>query len=266
MHTKFCHYVNNHPLLSFTLITYLLTILVAVLQSLTFGIVSTSSDYQKYSVLFYTYCPAVSAVVLTYASDSLLGIRNLLRKLKPLKNCLWLYVITPIANILILAFIIEISTSDTVFSHLFTIEFIATYTSLLIFQFIVVGIGEEIGWRGYLLDNSLKYFSYVKSIFVVFTVWSVWHIPKFIMFSDFILIAALLIGLLAFSIGFTFFYLKQGGNLFFIILMHSSFNASIEAMYLNVSAQSIGGAWLWFAIFFLISSAILPFKSIKTKN
>uniref|UniRef100_UPI0038737CAB CPBP family intramembrane glutamic endopeptidase n=1 Tax=Wolbachia endosymbiont (group A) of Andrena haemorrhoa TaxID=2953976 RepID=UPI0038737CAB len=46
---------------------------------------------------------------------------------------------------------------------------------------IIMSLGEEIGWRGYLLKNLKSKISnfYIRAI-IVGIIWSVWHIPTYV--------------------------------------------------------------------------------------
>jgi membrane protease YdiL (CAAX protease family) len=57
---------------------------------------------------------------------------------------------------------------------------------LLIGPFInlIAALGEEIGWRGYLLPNFYKKFGFTKSSIIIGFVWAIWHYPL-ILFTDF---------------------------------------------------------------------------------
>ncbi len=41
------------------------------------------------------------------------------------------------------------------------------------------GLGEETGWRGFLMPLLNKKYSFTKSVFIVAIVWAFWHLPAF---------------------------------------------------------------------------------------
>lgn len=45
-------------------------------------------------------------------------------------------------------------------------------------------MGEEIGWRGYLVPELFKSFSYTKPSVISGSIWSIWHFPTLI-FADY---------------------------------------------------------------------------------
>src|SRR6476646_723686 len=48
----------------------------------------------------------------------------------------------------------------------------------------VAALGEETGWRGFLVPELFKDVGYTKSSFIVGIVWAVWHFPL-ILFADY---------------------------------------------------------------------------------
>ena len=96
-------------------------------------------------------------------------------------------------------------------------------------------LGEELGWRGFLLPELLKKNNWVISSLVIGCVWTVWHLasftlpgttlPSFFEINIFTLFLYFLETLFK-SFIFTFVYLKTNGSLILAILLHASLNAS----------------------------------------
>jgi uncharacterized protein len=57
--------------------------------------------------------------------------------------------------------------------------FLALGTPALLVPFLFGPLGEEFGWRGFLLPRSVEKFSAVPACFLVGIIWSVWHWPLF---------------------------------------------------------------------------------------
>lgn len=99
--------------------------------------------------------------------------------------------------------------------------------SLLSFVVAVLIVGEEIGWRGFLLPYLLQRYSPVTSSLIVGIVWAFWHLPNFLVpsyphyglpFTAFVLMT------IAFSMLFTWFHLKTDGSLVIAIIFHAALN------------------------------------------
>jgi len=94
-------------------------------------------------------------------------------------------------------------------------------------------MGEELGWRGFMLPKLLENYSLVKSTFFVGLAWGVWHFASFTFpgaalpdFFDVSIWSILLyfINTIALSFIFTFVYLKTNGSVFYAIVLHAFFN------------------------------------------
>lgn len=99
----------------------------------------------------------------------------------------------------------------------------------VLFTFLVVAVGEELGWRGWLLPALQKTFSPLLSLLVLGTVWGLWHLPLY--FNGGYdepphLVLAKVVLCCFLSILFTWFYNRTHGNVFVAILLHTAINSS----------------------------------------
>jgi membrane protease YdiL (CAAX protease family) len=99
----------------------------------------------------------------------------------------------------------------------------------ILFTLLVVGIGEETGWRGWMLPELQKRFSPLSSSLLVGVVWGLWHFPLFAIGAypggpDAVLEYLFLGPLIA--ILFTWFYNRTGGIVLLTILLHTAINNS----------------------------------------
>lgn len=53
----------------------------------------------------------------------------------------------------------------------------ALFVPILVLQLLTSGLGEEPGWRGYLLPRLQERFSPVRSVWLLGLAWAVWHYP-----------------------------------------------------------------------------------------
>jgi uncharacterized protein len=85
-------------------------------------------------------------------------------------------------------------------------------------------IGEEIGWRGYLLPKLQERFTPFVSSWLVGVIWGLWHTPtKLVSMSFFVF---WFIQLLGFNFVFTFAYNKARPSIWSAILLHYILNIS----------------------------------------
>jgi uncharacterized protein len=108
----------------------------------------------------------------------------------------------------------------------------------------VYGLGEEIGWRGYLLPKLVE--GRVRfPIFICGVVWGVWHMVfVLLMYERHPVANALLYGLLCLAAGVFICWLRlASGSVFVAAMAHSAYNAFFQNFY----DHSFAGPtkWLW---------------------
>lgn len=106
-----------------------------------------------------------------------------------------------------------------------------SWISLLIvfgYNVILGPLGEELGWRGFVLNELQKKFSPLKSAIIVGVAWGFWHTPLWLMsgYSGLQLVQYIICflgGIVAVSIIITAFY-NLNHNLIIPIMIHQFFN------------------------------------------
>jgi len=96
-------------------------------------------------------------------------------------------------------------------------------------------MGEELGWRGFLLPRLLDRYSPIASSVLVGLAWGVWHLAAFTfpgaaLPSHFDInlgtIALYCLNTVALSLFYTYLHLRSKGSVFVAILLHAFFNAA----------------------------------------
>lgn len=104
---------------------------------------------------------------------------------------------------------------------------------LIFFFFAVVDgpIGEEIGWRGFLLPRLLERHGPISASFALGLVWFAWHVPLYLATGreelTLAFIASYTLNNVAFSFVHTWFFLRSGGSALLAILLHTAGNYSV---------------------------------------
>jgi membrane protease YdiL (CAAX protease family) len=98
---------------------------------------------------------------------------------------------------------------------------------------LATGLGEEIGWRGFLVPELFKNNSYTKTSLIVGFIWAFWHFPILI-YADYNSGTPAWYGLTCFTVMvvsisfvFTWFRLKSG-SLWTAAILHASHNLFIQ--------------------------------------
>ena len=98
-------------------------------------------------------------------------------------------------------------------------------------------LGEEIGWRGFMLFRILKFISPLKASIILGFVWSVWHLPLFFIDGTiqsqlanngfFIAFFCYALYTILITIHMTLLYINTQGSIFAAILFHTVSNLSL---------------------------------------
>jgi len=109
-------------------------------------------------------------------------------------------------------------------------------------------LGEEIGWRGFLVPELSKNMSFTATAFVSGIVWSLWHYPILI-FADYNAGTPTWYGLSCFTvmviaISFVFAWMRlKSGSLWTGALLHASHNLYVQAIFTPLTRDTGQTAW-----------------------
>lgn len=258
--------IRKYPITSFLVINYL---------------ISWSFLYPSYQLilkndeitplaligLIGAYGPSIAAIIVIAITDRS-KLKDLFRKIIQVKTGLWtlLFLIT----IPILLYSAAHLISLLAFKGDINFNFVLGISGLP-FWFLAAlpfgPMGEELGWRGYMLPKLLEKYSIEKSTILVGLAWGVWHLASFTFpgaaipdFFDVTIWTVLLYfaNTIALSFIYTYVYFKTNGSVFYAILLHAFFNAAsnitldlfgettsssilISAYILNIAFAGVGG-------------------------
>lgn len=101
-------------------------------------------------------------------------------------------------------------------------------------------LGEEIGWRGFLVPELAKNYSYTKTSLIAGLIWAVWHFPILI-FADYNSGTPAWFGLSCFTVMvvsisfvFTWFRLKSN-SLWTGVILHASHNLFVQRFFTPIT-------------------------------
>lgn len=97
----------------------------------------------------------------------------------------------------------------------------------ILFTLLVVAVGEEAGWRGWMLPELQKRFSPLASTVLIGIVWGLWHYPLFVNGQypeDPQMVIAKVGVCVLLGILFTWLYNRSGGNLLLAVVLHTALN------------------------------------------
>jgi uncharacterized protein len=109
-------------------------------------------------------------------------------------------------------------------------------------------LGEEIGWRGFLVPELSKNMSFTATAFLSGVIWSLWHYPILI-FADYNAGTPTWYGLSCFTvmviaISFIFAWMRlKSGSLWTGALLHASHNLYVQAIFTPLTRDTGQTAW-----------------------
>jgi membrane protease YdiL (CAAX protease family) len=117
------------------------------------------------------------------------------------------------------------------------------------------GLGEETGWRGYLLPRLQARYGALVATLVLSVIWAFWHVPAFFFREgytslDAIGLVGFFVGLFAGAIVLTWLYNASRGSVLAVLLWHGSWNW--VAM-----SDGLQGAWVAVMSTLIIAWAIV---------
>lgn len=159
--------------------------------------------------------------------------------------------------VVIIQVIIFVVTSSLVKSTDNTLTSGIVMLLIIFFNNLIRGsLGEELGWRGYALNEFEKKYSPLISALIVGGIWGFWHTPLWFLsgYTGIILVkycVIFMIAIISVSIIMTFFY-NLNKNLIIPIIIHQLFNYLVV-----ISNGQLYNVLLYNAIFYLIVAIIL---------
>jgi len=174
--------------------------------------------------IFVVYGPGLAALILANLSrrDGAVG---LLRTLIPSRADLaWVIgiLVTSAITSTIALHIAGVSTAEELGSLRTNGHILLAHFAL---QFFVVAVGEEPGWRGWLLPKLAERVSLLRATLVTAGVWALWHGPLLI--TDLKTSTMFVLGVFGLSVLFTWLWACTGRRLFTVAIAHASVNAPI---------------------------------------
>jgi membrane protease YdiL (CAAX protease family) len=173
-----------------------------------------------YVKLFTVYGPALTAITVTACTSGKAGLAALFSKLKPdPKHFVW-WLTLPVAGTLItiVAFAIQGIPAYTLFTMI--INNLSMFAAHIILATLIIGFGEEIGWRGWLWPTLLKTRTVKSAILFIFIAWGLWHLP--ILFMGYKTAIPFVILVLSMSVILAWIWQRVNGNIFVLAIAHAS--------------------------------------------
>ena len=186
------------------------------------------------TMLFYTgdAC-SIAGIVATYLQGGRTGLKQLWQRCRQVQAPAWLWlfmIAVPLAIALAAVYAWGFEPGHVVG----TPALLAFFTTPALFRSLLSGpLGEELGWRGFLLPKLLTKFSPLAASVVLGVIWGVWHVPLYVhsIFATVSGAAGFIVTTICYSIIMTMLYNHSRGSLFIAVAFHWLMNIIPNAVF-----------------------------------
>ena len=172
--------------------------------------------------------PVLAAIITLYLFQGRTGLAGLWRSMTFFRLPVSLYALAVFAPLAVSALIAALGLYSGRLQYaadqLQPLRFAAFFPLMLIFD---GPLGEEPGWRGFLLPHLLARMGPAAASFLVGLVWFVWHLPLYLADGRDLQPLGYLVQLVALSYAFTWFYIKSGHSTWMTVFLHATTNYAL---------------------------------------
>jgi uncharacterized protein len=241
--------VKRHPLITFFVLTYTLTwSLESPLVFLTDSVTYTQGFV---SVMLASNAPSVVAIVLTAIVLGRGALRKLLSRLLIWRvNPLW-YLLVILGPVALTGGVVGLNTlmGGPALSLGMPLVGAAIFFAFSIFP--GSALGEEIGWRGYVLPRLQTRMSALSASLLLAPFWGLWHLPLWLT-GDPVKTPAFYVlfffSTFAMSVILTWVYNSTGGSLLMVVLLHATANLPITLAIDELGSRAIAPVMLYWGL------------------
>jgi membrane protease YdiL (CAAX protease family) len=229
--------VRRHPLISFYVLTYAITWLLWAPLVIFGG--SLPGPLAFVLRLLGSLVPSTLGLVFIGLLRGRPGVRRVLRRLVHGRIGLRWY-LAALALTMLVPLAVGISilmggntpvVDNTIFGILFLFAFMIFPGSAL---------GEEIGWRGFVLPRMQARHNALKASLLIGILWGPWHLPLWLTGSEghpISLYVPFVVAVVASSVFYTWLYNNTGGSLLIVVLYHAASNLPITVLITSLGSQ-----------------------------
>src|ERR671913_2499626 len=220
--------VKRHPIITFFVLTYAITW--AIESPLVFITDSVTATQGLVLVLLASNVPSAVAIVLTAIVLGRGALRTLLARLLIWRVSPFWYLVVFLGPVVLVGGVVLLNAlmGGPALSLGMTLV-----GATIFFAFSVVpgsALGEEIGWRGYVLPRLQSRMSALSAALLIAPIWALWHLPLWLNGAPGrtpLIYAGFVLSAFALSVILTWVYNSTGGSLLLVVLLHATSNLPI---------------------------------------
>ena len=248
--------MKRHPIITFFVLTYVLTW--AIESPLVFLTDSVTATQGLVLVILASNVPSAVAIVLTAI---VLG-RGALRKLL---GRLLIWRVSPFWYLVVFLGPVALTGGVVLLNSLMGGPALSLGMTLvgatIFFAFSVVpgsALGEEIGWRGYVLPRLQSRMSALSAALLIAPIWGLWHLPLWLTGDPVktpTFYVAFFAAVFPMSVLLTWVYNSTGGSLLMVVILHATVNLPVTLVIDDLGTRGRVPSLLYFGL--LVVAAIV---------
>ena len=258
MMSRLLSVVKGNPIITFILLAYALAwIIESPLVILTDSVTDTQG---LVIVILASNVPSGVAIVLTAIVLGRGALRKLLGHLLIWRvNPLW-YLVVVLGPVALVAGMVGLNTllGGPALSLGMPLVSVAIFFGFSIFP--GSALGEEIGWRGYVLPRLQSRMSALSAALLLAPIWALWHLPLWLTGGPGrtpLIYAGFVLSAFALSVLLTWVYNSTGGSLLLVVLLHATINLPITLLYEALGSRVTVPVLLYFGLMVVAAAVVV---------
>lgn len=184
--------------------------------------------------------PLVAAVIATWLADGRTGLADLAKRMVRWRTPVWRFALVALSPLLLLG--VALPVAAVVQGAWPELEGLGRmdgwpeigWLGLFVLMVLVVGFGEETGWRGFAIHRLEPRHGPLLATLIVTVFWALWHAPVFFFVDNFQelgvgMTVGWLVGLVAGSAVLTWVYVYSARSVLAVAVWHGAFNMAVAS-------------------------------------
>jgi uncharacterized protein len=248
--------VKRHPIITFFVLTYVFTW--AIESPLVFLTDSVTATQGLVLVILASNVPSAVAIVLTAIVLGRGALRKLLARLLIWRVSPFWYLVVFLGPVALTGGVVLLNSlmGGPALSLGMTLV-----GATIFFAFSVVpgsALGEEIGWRGYVLPRLQSRMSALSAALLIAPIWGLWHLPLWLTGDPVktpTFYVAFFAAVFPMSVLLTWVYNSTGGSLLMVVILHATVNLPVTLVIDDLGTRGRIPSLLYFGL--LVVAAIV---------
>jgi membrane protease YdiL (CAAX protease family) len=227
-------WIRKRTIFAYVLLAYGITWLIAIPLVLSYnGWISLQIPLALHYIL--PFGPLLAALIVSRIAGGSMGLREILKRMSKWRvGLIWLAIaIFSVWGLYLLSSTLLLLVGQPwpdigIFGQVMYLPYLTIVGSWFLWVF-TFGIGEETGWRGFLLPNLQSKYNALTSAIIVSIIWAGWHIPMFLYNENLRAMGVFgtifwVVGLMFGSVLLTWLYNSTKGSILMTAIWHGTFN------------------------------------------